>query len=174
ACLPQTFKAVEIDGEPYWDGGYMGNPALFPIIYSKAPKDVLLVLLNPLFRAGTPRTAGEIQDRLNEISFNSSLIGELRAVSFVQRLLDENWLTDRVRRKYRRLNVHAIRGGQSLSDLSVSTKYDTRWEFLIDLRDRGRDYAESWLTTCFSRVGKASSIDVRDVFLGLDGVNHSR
>lgn len=167
ACLPQTFRAVEIDGVPYWDGGYMGNPALFPLIYSDAPGDVLLVLLNPLIRRGTPRTAGAIQDRLNEISFNSALISELRAIAFVQKLLDENWLADRKRSQYRRLNIHAIRGGQMLCDFSLDSKYDTRWSFLTKLRDLGRDHGERWLETCFAKVGKASSVDVREEFLSL-------
>ena len=167
ACLPQTFRAVEIDGVPYWDGGYMGNPALFPLIYSGSPGDVLLVLLNPLVRKGTPRNAGAIQDRLNEISFNSALMGELRAIAFVQKLLDENWLADRVRKDYRRLNIHAIRGGLALCDLSLESKYDTRWSFLTKLKALGRDYAEDWLETCFGAVGRRSSVDVRDEFLAL-------
>ena len=167
ACLPQTFRAVEIDGVPYWDGGYMGNPALFPLIYSGSPSDVLLVLLNPLIRRGTPRTAGAIQDRLNEISFNSALISELRAIAFVQKLLDQNWLAARITSDYRRLNIHAIRGGQMLCDLSLETKYDTRWSFLNELKDLGRDHADRWLETCFSKVGKKSSVNVQDEFLAL-------
>jgi len=167
ACLPQTFRAVEIDGVPYWDGGYMGNPALYPLIYSDSPGDVLLVLLNPLVRRGTPRTAGAIQDRLNEISFNSALISELCAIAFVQKLLDENWLADRMQSQYRRLNIHAIRGGQMLCDFSLESKYDTRWSFLTKLRDLGRDHGERWLDTCFAKVGKKSSVDVRAEFLSL-------
>ncbi|MEL6473198.1 MAG: patatin-like phospholipase family protein [Pseudomonadota bacterium] len=167
ACLPQTFKAVEIDGEPYWDGGYLGNPSIFPLIYSDAPKDVLLVLLNPLERAGPPKSAGAIQDRLNEISFNAALLGELRAIAFVQKLLDENWLTDRVRGQYRRLHMHAINGGAALCELSLETKYDTRWGFLTDLRDRGRDYASTWLTDCATKIGKQSTVDLKGEFLSV-------
>ncbi len=165
ACLPQTFKAVEIDGEAYWDGGYMGNPSLYPLIYSGAPQDFLLVTLNPLYRAGIPKTAGAIQDRLNEISFNSALIGELRAIAFVQRLLDEDWLADRARKRYRRLFVHVISGGAVLCDLSLETKYDTRWTFLTDMRDRGRALAAEWLEANFDKIGKCSSIDLREEFL---------
>lgn len=165
ACLPQTFRAVEIDDTPFWDGGYVGNPSLFPLIYSGAPSDVLLVTLNPLVREGVPKSAGAIQDRLNEISFNASLISELRAIAFVQKLLDENWLTDRVRQKYRRLNIHAIRGGEAMCELSLETKYDTRWSFLKDLRDRGRDYAEIWLGTCVDKVGRRSTVDLQTEFL---------
>ncbi len=165
ACLPQTFKAVEIDDAPYWDGGYLGNPSLFPLVYSGAPRDVLLVTLNPLRREGVPKSAGAIQDRLNEISFNSALFSELRAIAFVQKLLDENWLTDRVQGRYRRLNIHAIRGGEALCDLTLESKYDTRWSFLTSLRDRGRDYAEIWLSSCCDQVGKQSTIDLRKEFL---------
>ncbi len=168
ACLPQTFKAVDVEGQPYWDGGYMGNPALFPLIYSEAPGDVLLVLLNPLVRRGTPKSAAAIQDRLNEISFNSALMGELRAISFVRKLLDENWLADRVKRKYRRLNIHAIHGGEALRELSLETKYDTRWSFLKELRDMGRSHAEDWCQTCLGKVGKDSTIDIQHEFLRLE------
>ncbi len=168
ACLPQTFKAVEIDDQPFWDGGYMGNPALFPLIYSKAPGDILLVLLNPMVRRGTPKSAGAIQDRLNEISFNSALIGELRAIRFVGKLLDENWITDRVRRKYRRLNIHAIHGGEALIELSLESKYDTRWSFLKQLRDMGRQHAEDWCANCLDRVGKDSTINIENEFLRVD------
>mgnify|MGYP006276912623 FL=1 len=168
ACLPQTFKAVEIEDQSYWDGGYMGNPALFPLIYSEAPGDVLLVLLNPLVRRGTPKSAAAIQDRLNEISFNSALMGELRAISFVRKLLDENWLADRVKRKYRRLNIHAIHGGEALRELSLESKYDTRWKFLQQLRDLGRSHAEDWCMTCLDSVGKDSTIDIQHEFLRLE------
>ncbi len=166
ACLPQAFQAVEIDGAPYWDGGYMGNPSLFPLIYSGAPPDVLLVLLNPLARPGVPKRAGEIQERINEISFNASLIGELRAIAFVQRLVDEGMLKEPMIKKYRRLNIHAIRGGQDLIGYGLSTKYDTRWAFLTELRDKGRSEADRWLRECAVHVGtKSSSFDIRKEFL---------
>ncbi|MBA3069573.1 MAG: patatin-like phospholipase family protein [Hyphomonas sp.] len=166
ACLPQAFQAVEIDGAPYWDGGYMGNPSLFPLIYSGAPQDVLLVLLNPLERPGTPKRAADIQERLNEISFNASLIGELRAIAFVQRLIDEGMLKEPVLKKYRRLNIHAIKGGQDLIGLDLSSKYDTRWRLLTDLRDRGHEAADRWIETCAKDVGtKTSSFDIRKEFL---------
>ncbi|MFN3913058.1 patatin-like phospholipase family protein [Hyphomonas sp.] len=166
ACLPQAFQAVEIDGHPYWDGGYMGNPSLFPLIYSGAPQDVLLVLLNPLERPGTPKRAGEIQERLNEISFNASLIGELRAIAFVQRLIDDGMLKEPMIKKYRRLNVHAIRGGQDLIAYGLSSKYDTRWRLLTELRDKGHAEADRWLRECAVHVGtKTSSFDIRKEFL---------
>lgn len=166
ACLPQTFKAVEIDGSAYWDGGYLGNPSLYPLTYAKAPADVLLVLLNPISRLGIPKRAGEISDRLNEISFNASLVGELRAIAFVQRLIDDGMLKEPIRRKYRRMNIHALRGGQVLRDLSMETKYDTSWPFLTGLRDKGRAAAEDWLSSCAHYIGTGqSSVDLRKEFL---------
>ncbi|MFH1516800.1 MAG: patatin-like phospholipase family protein [Pseudomonadota bacterium] len=166
ACLPQTFQAVEIDGQAFWDGGFMGNPSLFPLIYSGAPRDVLLVILNPLARPGIPKRAGEIQERMNEISFNASLIGELRAIAFVQHLIDDGMLKEPIMKKYRRLNVHAIRGGQDLIKLDLSTKYDTSWKFLTGLRDMGRAAAENWLVNDAHHVGTTTSnMDMRKEFL---------
>lgn len=166
ACLPQAFQAVEIAGVPYWDGGYMGNPSLFPLIYSGAPEDVLLVILNPLTRPGTPRRAAEIQERLNEISFNASLIGELRAIAFVQRLIDEGMLKEPLLKKYRRINIHAIKGGQDLASYGLASKYDTRWRLLTELRDKGRAAADRWLAECARDIGtKRSSFDIRKEFL---------
>lgn len=165
ACLPQVFKAVKIDETPFWDGGYVGNPALFPLFYAEVPKDMLIVQINPMIRKGTPKTAAAILDRLNEITFNATLVSELRSIAFVQKLLEENWLTDRIQNKYRNVNVHAIRADKQLCKLSIETKYDTGWRFLNDLRDRGRDAAQTWLSDNNDNVGKKSSIDIRKEFL---------
>jgi len=166
ACLPQTFRAVEIGGHAYWDGGYLGNPSLFPLVYAGCPSDVLLVTLNPIGRPGVPKRAGEIQERVNEISFNAALIGELRAIAFVQRLIDDGMLKEPMLKKYRRLNVHAIRGGDDLMQESLRTKYDASWRFLTSLRDKGRAAAEAWLAGDAKHVGtKQSNIDLRKEFL---------
>lgn len=165
ACLPQMFQAVKVDGESLWDGGYVANPALFPLFYSKAPNDVLIVHLNPIVSTCEPRSAGEIANRLNEITFNAALISELRAIAFVQRLLDENWLSQIVRPRYRKVLVHAIRADRALSDLSVESKFDTNWSFLLDLRDRGRHAAKSWLAQHGKDIGKKSSVDLNKEFL---------
>jgi len=166
ACLPQTFRAVEIDGHAYWDGGYLGNPSLFPLIYAGCPSDVLLVTLNPIGRPGVPKRAGEIQERVNEISFNAALIGELRAIAFVQRLIDEGMLKEPMLKKYRRLNIHAIRGGDDLMHESMRTKYDTSWRFLTSLRDKGHAAADAWLAGDAKLVGtKESNVDLRARFL---------
>lgn len=165
ACLPQLFQAVTIDGEDYWDGGYVANPALWPLFYEDAPEDLLIVHINPLARSQTPRRTSEIMDRLNEISFNASLTAELRAIAFVNRLLDEGQLTPEARGRYRRILAHAIKADDWLDDLSLASKFDTEWTFLQDLRARGRRAADRWLHTCFDVVGVRSSVDIKAAFL---------
>ena len=161
ACLPQLFQAVEIDGEPYWDGGFLANPPLWPLFYDDTPDDILIVSLNPFVREETPRTPGEIMDRLNEITFNASLASELRAIGFVQKLLDEGLLKDNARGRYRRMLVHAITADKPLADLSLSTKFDTEWSFLLDLKTRGRAAADAWLADCGTCIGVRSSVDLK-------------
>jgi NTE family protein len=161
ACLPFLFQAVEIEGEPYWDGGYLANPPLWPLIYDQTPDDVLVVSLNPFVRNETPKTPGEITDRLNEITFNASLVSELRAIAFVHKLLDEGLLKESARGRYRRMLIHAISADGHLDDLSLSTKFNTEWSFLQDLRARGRKAAEQWLAASGAKVGKESSIDLK-------------
>ena len=161
ACLPFLFQAVEIEGEVYWDGGYTGNPALHPLFYHTKTEDLLLVLLNPLERQEVPKEAAHINDRINEISFNSALLDELRAIAFVQRLLCEDMLSGPVRNRYRDVRVHAIRADKVLDDLSLESKLDTSWPFLQDLRDRGREAAELWLDGDAAMLGRKGSVDLR-------------
>jgi NTE family protein len=162
ACLPYVFQAVEIDGEAYWDGGFMGNPAIFPLIYNGASKDVIIVHINPIERERLPRSAPEIFDRMNEISFNSSLMREMRAVEFVTRLIDEGALDAE---KYNRMLIHSIRDDAEMAQLGVATKLNPDWDFLCKLRDTGRRKAQEWLTKNYARVGQNSSIDLADIFL---------
>ncbi len=161
ACLPQVFQAVEIDGEPYWDGGFLANPPLWPLFYDDTPDDILIVSLNPFVREETPKSPGEIMDRLNEITFNASLASELRAIGFVQKLLDDGLLKDTARGRYRRMLVHAITADKPLADLSLSTKFNTEWSFLTDLKARGRKAAEAWLADCGNCIGVKSSVDLK-------------
>jgi len=164
ACLPQVFQAVEIDGEPYWDGGFLANPPLWPLFYDDTPDDILLVSLNPFVRDETPKTPGEIMDRLNEITFNAALASELRAIGFVQKLLDEGLLKDNARGRYRRMLMHAITADKALADLSLGSKFDTEWSFLTDLRERGYKAADDWLGHCLTQVGVSSSLDLKAGF----------
>lgn len=165
-CLPFLFKAVEIDGEHYWDGGYMGNPVLFPFFYCAESTDIVIVHVNPLDRNKVPVTASEILNRINEISFNSSLLRELRAVAFVHKLLDEDWLKDEYRGKVRDIRIHSIRSDRALTDLSVASKFSVDWGFLTALKTRGRKIADGWLDENFADIGERSSVDIRAMFDG--------
>lgn len=165
ACLPDLHQAVMIDGDPYWDGGFLGNPAIWPLIYSGASEDVVLVQINPLIREGVPRTALEIENRRTEISFNSALMHEMRAIAFVQRLLDEDGLTPHVAERYRNMRIHMIGDEEKMKALGVTSKYNAELAFLITLRDLGRETAERWLAEHFDALGVRSSIDVAKTFL---------
>jgi NTE family protein len=162
ACLPYLFHAVEIDGEHYWDGGFMGNPAIFPLIYNRGSKDVILVHINPIERKRLPRTAAEIFNRMNEISFNSSLMREMRAVAFVTKLIDDNVLD---RDKYSRMFIHSIRDDAAMAELGVATKLNPDWDFLCHLRDSGRAKAAEWLGGNLDKVGQSSTVDLAGAFL---------
>ena len=134
ACLPFLFQAVEIEGEHYWDGGYMGNPALYPLFYHTESRDVVILHINPIERAGPPTQSSEIANRVNEITFNSSLIKELRSVYFVQQLLDLGKIKDEFRDDFKYVLIHSIRADNALADLSVSSKFACEWDFLTMLR----------------------------------------
>ena len=162
ACLPQVFQAVEIDGVPYWDGGYVGNPNLKPLLDRKDTRDILLVTLNPIKRTTTPRSAAEIQDRLNEIIFNTSLLNQLRKDNVQEAKPPRRWPFGRGRSDGPLM--HAIQGDDVLSFLSLDTKFDTSWQFLTGLRDRGRKAAADWLKKCGEKVGNASTVDIEDAF----------
>ena len=162
ACLPTMFHAVEIDGEAYWDGGYMGNPALFPLIYNCKSTDIVIVHINPLFRKEVPRAAGDILNRINEISFNSSLMREMRAVSFVTRLVREKRIVDE---ELPHVLIHSISDDEFMGALSSTSKYNADWEFLIFLRDQGRKCAGDWLAKNFVKLGVELSVDINKIYL---------
>ena len=162
ACLPFVFQAVEIDGEPYWDGGYMGNPAIYPLIYRCAAPDIVIIQVNPLTREALPKTAPEILDRVNEISFNSTLLREMRAIAFVTKLIDEGALNPK---DYKRLNVHMIEAQDEMSRLGVESKLNTSRDFLDGLRETGRRAANDWLDAHFDDIGERPSIDIGAMFL---------
>ena len=135
ACLPQLFQAVEIDGEPYWDGGYMGNPSLFPLFYDEErPNDILLVQVNPVERRQLPMSVEDIQNRTDEIAFNASLLRELRAIDFVVRLIEDGKLA--AGEHYHRIRMHRIDGGSKLAGHSAASKMEADWHF--------DDAARSW------------------------------
>ncbi|WP_373695975.1 patatin-like phospholipase family protein [Aquibium pacificus] len=162
ACLPFLFQAVEIDGEAFWDGGYMGNPAIFPLIYSSASPDVLIVHINPIEREEVPKTATEILNRINEISFNSSLLREMRAIAFVTKLID---MKAAGAMDLKRIFVHGISDDEAMRKLSVASKLNADWEALTDLRDRGRERADEWLRGNHDAIGQRSSVDIEARYL---------
>jgi NTE family protein len=161
-CLPFLFQAVEIEGEHYWDGGYMGNPAIFPLIYGCEARDIVIVHINPLERAELPRSATEILNRINEISFNSSLMREMRAISFVTKLIEDGKVADG---SLKHLLVHSISADAVMSKLGVSSKLNADWDFLLYLREAGRAHAEAWIAASYDRLGEQSTVDIREQYL---------
>jgi NTE family protein len=162
ACLPQLFQAVEVDGEAYWDGGYMGNPAIYPLAYESQARDIIIVQIDPLYREEIPKTPREIVDRLNEITFNATLIREMRAIHFVNRLIDAGVLGPP---EYKRNNIHLIEAEDVMKTLGVSSKMNVEWEFFTYLKDVGRQAADRWLTQNYELLGIRSSVDVARTYL---------
>jgi NTE family protein len=159
ACLPTLFQAIEIDGEPYWDGGYSGNPTITPLVRECKSEDTLLVAVNPIERAGTPRTAREILDRLNEVSFNATLLKELRMIALLRQVADPGSTEGR---NWAHMRIHLL-ASKALAQLGASSKFNAEWAFLRMLRDEGRRAAETFLIEDGQNIGKRSSIDL-DVF----------
>lgn len=157
ACLPQIFQAVEIDGTPYWDGGYGGNPALYPFFYATPVEDVLLIQINPALREGAPRSARDIQNRVDEITFNAAMLREFRAIAFVNELIDAGRID---RKDYRSIRMHRIDADEAFKDLSASSKINAEWAFLEYLRDLGSLAAQDWLDEHFDAVGEKATLDI--------------
>lgn len=162
ACIPFLFQAVDIDGEHYWDGGYMGNPAIWPLIYHCQSPDVVLVQINPIHNQQLPKTAHEIINRLNEITFNSSLISEMRAIDFVSRLLAGGQLDPK---RYKDMHIHLIYSADQIKNLNASSKMNADWDFFLHLKELGRKAAEYWLKQHWDEVGVRSTINIREKFL---------
>jgi NTE family protein len=161
SCLPMVFQAVEIDGIPYWDGGYMGNPAIFPFFRTTDTEDVVIVSINPLERNMTPRTQNEIMNRINEITFNSSLIAEYRAIDFVTRLIDQGRLPrGRGAGEYRRINVHRIALDSAFKELTADSKLDSDFAFFELLRNGGERAGKDFLSRHFDDLGVRSTVDL--------------
>ncbi len=157
ACLPQISRAVTINGEDYWDGGYSGNPALMPLVISKASPDIVIVQINPVVRHETPRSAREIINRVNEISFNTSLIKELRALHLMQQMIDGRGLdVGPAGHTY----LHLIHADAEVQDLSASSKSNAEWGYLNLLFDQGRGWADAWLDQNFEALGTRSTLDL--------------
>jgi NTE family protein len=157
ACVPTVFQAVEIGGETYWDGGYSGNPALFPLYEPELPDDILVVSINPLRRDEVPDTPLEIQNRINEISFNASLLGELRAINFVRRLIAKGRIE---RGTMKEVRVHMIADDGLMNTLSATTKLAPSSQLLARLKDAGRAAASRFLAEKGKQIGQEPSVDL--------------
>ena len=162
ACLPSMYKAVEIDGEAYWDGGYVGNPALHPLVDESDCRDLVIVQINPIRRDDIPTSAAEIANRLNEITFNSALIKELRAITLLRRLIEAEGIETE---RFRDMRLHRI-GGQGLEHFSASSKLNAEWAYLTHLRELGRAAAEEWLAANAEAIGVRSTFDPETLFQG--------
>ncbi|ATJ82455.1 patatin-like phospholipase family protein [Halomonas beimenensis] len=161
ACLPYLYPAVEIGGEAYWDGGYSGNPALYPLVDDRGCSDLVVVQVNPLVRRKLPDCAREIVNRINEITFNSSLIKELRSIQLLQRLIEAE---DLELERFRAMRLHLIHAEHDVEELSASSKMNAEWAFVSRLHDQGRAWADRWLAEHFEALGQRSTFDLDAVF----------
>lgn len=166
SCLPFIFKAIEIDGDYYWDGGYTGNPSLFPFFYHVKSQDIIILHINPIERPAPPTLPEQIFNRINEISFNNSLLKELRSIAFVQKLLEEGWIKDEFKDKLKYIYLHSISADKALYDLSVASKVSSDWDFLLMLKNRGRAKAAEWIDENYNKIGVQSSFNPRETLVG--------
>jgi NTE family protein len=160
ACLPTLFQAIEIDGEPYWDGGYSGNPTLTPLIRECKSQDIILVQINPVERKELPRSASEILNRLNEVSFNAVLLKELRMIALLRQITNSG---DREGALWAGMRIHRV-ASDFMTELGASSKLNAEWEFFSLLHEEGRKSVQVFLETHVSDLGKRSTLDL-DVLL---------
>jgi NTE family protein len=158
-CLPTMFQAIEIDGDPYWDGGYSGNPTIAPLVRECESEDTILVQINPIERPGTPRSAGDILNRLNEVSFNSPLMKELRAIAMLRPMVDPSHGEGE---RWARMRIHRV-ATELMLELGHSSKLIAEWSFLCKLRDEGRRAAGEFLDAHAADIGKRSTFELDSV-----------
>jgi len=163
ACLPTLFHAVEIEGDPYWDGGYAGNPTMTPLIRECQSSDTILVQINPIERPGTPRSASEINNRLNELSFNSPLLKELRMIALLRKVADPGHGEGAA---WARMRIHRI-STDAMLELGASSKMISEWPFLCKLRDEGRRSAQAFIDAHRDDIGKRSTLDLDALLEGV-------
>ncbi len=162
ACLPFLFQAVQVGNAFYWDGGYSGNPPLFPLIEQCDSRDILIVQINPVRLPVPPRSAREIMDRVNTLSFNSSLMRELRVVNFISKLIDDGELDGK---KHKRMNIHTVDAEEVVEKLGVTSKLNADWDFLMHMFETGRSKADDFIEAHFDKIGKESSTDIAAKFV---------
>ena len=163
ACLPTLHSAVMVDNEYYWDGGFIGNPVFFPLIYDCETADIIMIQLNPTVRNRLPTSAREIADRLNEITNNASVVREMRAISYITDMIDNGELDPKL---HRRLYMHVIQDESTFQDLGWSSKLNTEWEFLTHLFDKGRAAGDAWLKENFDSLGVKTTAKMVEHFVG--------
>ncbi len=156
ACLPQLFQAIEIDGDAYWDGGYSGNPSIMPLVLECTSRDTILVPINPIERPGTPRSAREILDRINEVAFNAVTLKELKMIALLRQVADPGTTEGAL---WGKMRVHAV-PNDTMSKLGYSSKLNAEWPFLEMLRDEGRRSADEFMTKHSQDLGRRSSVDL--------------
>jgi len=169
ACLPTIHRTVVIDGEPYWDGGYSANPAVFPLFYECTAADIMLVLLTPLHYSATPESAQDIRVRLRELAFNSTFLREMRMFAHLREQVGGSWLPDWLPingfvQRMKRLRFHAISADALLGALPAESKLNVSLEFFEALRDDGRSHAEAWLASRGDAVGQRATLDLAKLF----------
>jgi NTE family protein len=163
ACLPTMFQAVDIDGEHYWDGGYSGNPTMTPLVRECAASDTILIPINPVERPGVPRSARDILDRLNEVSFNAVLVKELRMIALLRQVAQPG---DSEGAKWAKMRIHMV-PNKAMADLGYSSKLNAEWAFLTMLRDEGRKAGEEFLSAHAADLGCGSSLDLDALLAGV-------
>ncbi|WP_431094470.1 patatin-like phospholipase family protein [Polaromonas aquatica] len=163
-CLPTLFQAVEIDGQHYWDGGFSSNPSLLPLISECSSRDIIMVQINPLRRANIPRTSHDIADRVNELTFNASLLSQMRTIDFINRLLADGRLQEG--EKYKSLLLHRIDGGEALENLPSSSKMSADGAMIEKLFEMGQGAAKRWLRRHFEALGQQSTVNIRRDYVG--------
>lgn len=162
ACLPQFFQAVEIGGELYWDGGYIGNPAMFPLFQNTHCKDLMLIQVDSINWTIAPTRIADIVNRATDISFNSSLMREMRAINFVSQIIDKGFDDNG---SLVRTNIHYISPGDMLNPFNSSSKLNVSWDWLTFLRDAGRAQADAWIEANYQTIGVKSSCDIDSLFM---------
>ncbi|MCK9258483.1 MAG: patatin-like phospholipase family protein [Azoarcus sp.] len=165
ACLPSLHRAIEIDGEPYWDGAYSANPAVFPLFYDCAARDILLVLLSPLLHGETPHSADEIRARSLDLAFNSTFLREMRMFAHAREYAGNSLLPrGRLERRLQRTHFHLIEADELLSQLASETRLTPSLTFVNMLRDQGRARTKAWLAAHYSALGRRSSVNIGKMF----------
>jgi NTE family protein len=162
ACLPFLFEAVEIEGEFYWDGGYLGNPAIYPLIHECSSSDVVIVQINPLARGEVPVTSRDILNRINEMTFNASLVREMAGIATITSLVESGKLNDD---RYTAVRFHQISAETELAKMGALSKMNTERSFLQHLHRLGYDTADRWIADNFQRIGWESTIDVLEKYM---------